>query len=38
MPIKVKVCGVTKLDNAMECVEAGVDALGLNFMSRARAS
>lgn len=31
MPIKVKVCGVTKLDNAMECVEVGVDALGLNF-------
>lgn len=31
MPIKVKICGVTSLDDAMACVEAGTDALGLNF-------
>lgn len=27
----VKVCGVTCLDDAQMCVDAGVDALGLNF-------
>jgi phosphoribosylanthranilate isomerase len=31
MAIKVKVCGVTCIEDAMACVEAGVDALGLNF-------
>jgi phosphoribosylanthranilate isomerase len=31
MPIKVKICGVTSLDDAMACVEIGTDALGLNF-------
>lgn len=31
MAIKVKVCGITCIEDAMACVEAGVDALGLNF-------
>ena len=29
--VRVKVCGVTSLDDARVCVEAGVDAIGLNF-------
>jgi phosphoribosylanthranilate isomerase len=28
---KVKVCGITRLEDALGCVERGVDALGLNF-------
>lgn len=27
----VKICGVTSVDDARRCVDAGVDALGLNF-------
>lgn len=29
--VSVKVCGVTSLSDARMCVEAGVDAIGLNF-------
>ena len=29
--VRVKVCGVTSVDDARMCVEAGVDAIGLNF-------
>jgi phosphoribosylanthranilate isomerase len=29
--VRVKVCGVTSLADARACVEAGVDAIGLNF-------
>lgn len=30
--MKVKVCGVTSLEDAEACVAAGVDAIGLNFV------
>jgi phosphoribosylanthranilate isomerase len=29
--IRVKVCGLTTVDNALACAEAGADMLGLNF-------
>ena len=32
--VRVKVCGVTSLDDARMCVELGVDAIGLNFWPR----
>jgi phosphoribosylanthranilate isomerase len=32
--VHVKVCGVTSLEDARVCVEAGVDAIGLNFWPR----
>ena len=28
---EVKICGVTRVDDALRCVEMGVDAIGLNF-------
>jgi phosphoribosylanthranilate isomerase len=32
--VRVKVCGVTSVADALICVSAGVDAIGLNFWSR----
>ena len=34
--LKVKVCGVTRIRDAEMCVEAGVDAIGLNFWVRSK--
>jgi phosphoribosylanthranilate isomerase len=32
----VKICGVTTLDDALACAEAGADAIGFNFWPRSR--
>jgi len=31
---RIKICGVTTLDNALGCAEAGADLLGFNFYAR----
>jgi phosphoribosylanthranilate isomerase len=36
MKIFVKICGITTLDDALACVDAGTDALGFNFWPSSR--
>ena len=36
MKLFVKICGVTTLDDALACVDAGADALGFNFWPRSK--
>jgi phosphoribosylanthranilate isomerase len=36
MPVRVKICGVTTVEDALCCVDAGADYVGLNFCSRSK--
>ncbi len=34
--MRIKICGLTDVDQALACVEAGADAIGLNFWPRSK--
>ena len=36
MSVFVKICGVTSLDDALACVDAGADAIGFNFWPQSK--
>lgn len=36
MSVKVKICGLRSLENALACVEAGADFLGFNFYAKSK--
>lgn len=36
MTVEIKVCGITTVDDALACVQAGANALGLNFWPRSK--